>query len=118
RSTMNALFNFVNYKSNGDVSFFQGDSGNAGNRSGWFTLPLISKGIQSFTEFDTVIDGERQTNIESWRHAGEGDSCACSWSVSDFNFKVSPFMYRREGINHSFIWAEIDWMDRSTGFPI
>lgn len=63
---------FVNYESNGDISVFVQSGGYPGDKNVWETIPIASKGSQSYTTFDSVYsDGTRYTSADNFTYGGQ-----------------------------------------------
>lgn len=64
------LSNFWNYDSSGDISYYIDGAGAAGVKSGWFSVPLTSKGQTSKVIVDTMENTTRRLRTATYLYSG------------------------------------------------
>ncbi|GEM_PF-3305485 len=104
---------YMSYEPNGDVSFYVNSSGSPGSRSGWLTVPLASKGQQSFTEFDTINGGVHSMTVETLTYTGATTLTLAGNTFSAYTFNDQVLHNSSITYNNS-----TDWFDAATGMVL
>jgi hypothetical protein len=105
---------FLNYETNGDISYYEDNSGKPGTRSGWITIPLGRKGKSSFISFDSTIEsGLREQETASWTYTGDA-----TVTFSNHDFHTQTFDTELDRLNGTHDPIQNYWFAPEIGFYV